>query len=83
MNRVLATTAYNTAFTLLLLDALIPCPPLRWAADKATTVGHALTAAQSRVDRANWVLAAWPRQINEVPIPELVDVVTAVKVIQG
>lgn len=53
MNGALATAAYNTAFALLLLDSLIPCPPLHRAADRATRVGHALAAAQARADRRN------------------------------
>lgn len=81
MNGLLATTAYNTAFALLLAHAIVPLPPLKSAADKATRVGNELLAAQARTDRANRVIEAWPAHINEVPIPQLVDVDTALKVI--
>ncbi|MEU0515827.1 hypothetical protein [Amycolatopsis sp. NPDC006125] len=51
MNHALATAAYNTAFALLLLDSLVPCPPLRHAAGKVANFGHKLAAAQARADR--------------------------------
>lgn len=82
MNGFLATTAYNTAFAFLLADALVPFPPLRWAADKATRAGDELLAAQGRTDRAHHATDQWSRQINEVPIPTLVDVDTAATIVR-
>jgi hypothetical protein len=51
VNGTVATGFYNASFVLLFAHALLPLPPLVWAADQARRAGDAFQAAQERADQ--------------------------------